>query len=39
MNNGLYDDWIEKSLAQLAELVPARYAKQERSVAYVEAIY
>ncbi|MDH3899723.1 MAG: tetratricopeptide repeat protein [Gammaproteobacteria bacterium] len=38
MNNGLYDDWIEKSLAQLAELVPARYAKQERSVAYVEAI-
>lgn len=39
MNSGLYDEWIEKSLAQLAELVPARYAKQERSVAYVEAIH
>jgi hypothetical protein len=39
MNSGLYDEWIEQSLAQLAELVPARYAKQERSVAYVEAIH
>ncbi|UCC57094.1 MAG: hypothetical protein JSU75_05005, partial [Gammaproteobacteria bacterium] len=39
MNNGFYDDWIEKSLAQLARLVPARYAKQERSVAYVEGIH
>jgi hypothetical protein len=39
MSNGLYDEWVEQSLAQLAELVPARYAKQERSVAYVEAIH
>jgi TolA-binding protein len=39
MKNGFYDDWIEKSLAQLARLVPARYAKQERSVAYVESIH
>jgi TolA-binding protein len=39
MNNGLFDEWIEQSLAQLAVLVPARYAKQERSVAYVEAIH
>lgn len=39
MNNGFYDEWIENSVAQLAELVPARYAKQERSVAYVETIH
>ncbi|MFV1972579.1 MAG: tetratricopeptide repeat protein [Thiohalobacterales bacterium] len=39
MNNGLFDEWTEQSLAQLAVLVPARYAKQERSVAYVEAIH
>jgi len=36
---GLYDAWIEKSLQQLAVLVPARYAKLERSVSYVEAIH
>lgn len=28
--NGVYDEWVKKSLAQLAELVPARYAKTER---------
>ncbi|HEX6999201.1 MAG TPA: tetratricopeptide repeat protein [Gammaproteobacteria bacterium] len=26
---GLYDEWIEKSLAALAELMPARYDKRE----------
>jgi hypothetical protein len=39
MAAGLYDAWIEKSLQQLAVLVPARYAKLERSVSYVEAIH
>ena len=39
MAAGLYDAWIEKSLQQLAALVPARYAKLERSVSYVEAIH
>jgi TolA-binding protein len=39
MEAGLYDAWIEKSLQQLAVLVPARYAKLERSVSYVEAIH
>lgn len=36
---GLYNAWIGKSMSRLAELVPARYAKQERSVAYVAAIH
>jgi TolA-binding protein len=35
---GVYDPWVEKSLEQLAELVPARYGKSERSPLYVEAI-
>ena len=35
---GVYDPWVDKSLQQLAELVPARYAKTERSPLYVEAI-
>jgi tetratricopeptide (TPR) repeat protein len=35
---GVYDVWVAMSLEQLAELVPARYAKSERSAAYVEAI-
>jgi hypothetical protein len=39
INSGLYDSWIEKSMQQLAVLVPAQYAKLERSASYVEAIY
>jgi TolA-binding protein len=35
---GVYDPWVAKSLEQLAELVPARYGKSERSPSYVEAI-
>ena len=38
INTGLYDSWIEKSMQQLALLVPAQYAKLERSASYVEAI-
>src|SRR5690606_24198002 len=26
---GIYNEWIEKSLAKLAQLMPARYAKEE----------
>ena len=29
--DGVYDEWVRKSLARLAELMPARYAKTERS--------
>ncbi len=28
--DGIYDDWVRKSYDQLAQLMPARYAKQER---------
>jgi hypothetical protein len=27
--DGFYDEWVQKSLAALAELLPARYAKPE----------
>lgn len=27
---GVYDEWVQKSLGQLAKLVPARYSKTER---------
>jgi len=29
--DGVYDEWVRKSFGQLAELMPARYAKVERS--------
>ncbi len=29
--DGIYDDWVRKSFTRLAELMPARYAKSERS--------
>ncbi|RMF98087.1 MAG: hypothetical protein D6727_03895 [Gammaproteobacteria bacterium] len=29
--DGVYDDWVRRSFARLAELMPARYARQERS--------
>ena len=34
-SSGLYDEWIKKSYAVLAKLVPARYAKTEMSEDYV----
>jgi tetratricopeptide (TPR) repeat protein len=36
--DGLYDEWVKKSLAALALLVPARYAKSEIGEAFVDAI-
>jgi len=29
--DGIYDDWVRKSFTRLAQLMPARYAKSERS--------
>jgi len=29
--DGIYDQWVRKSFSRLAELMPARYAKSERS--------
>jgi TolA-binding protein len=37
--DGLYDTWIARSQARLAILVPGRYAKLERSAAYVQALH
>ena len=36
--NGIYDEWIRKSFARLADLVPARFAKSERSERLVATI-
>jgi hypothetical protein len=35
---GVYNDWIEKSLAKLALLMPARYAKAEVSSGFLGSI-
>lgn len=36
---GVYDEWVQKSFAALAKLMPARYAKLERSEDVVTALY
>ncbi|MGB5580643.1 MAG: tetratricopeptide repeat protein [Woeseia sp.] len=36
--DGVYDDWVKRSFAALADLMPARYAKQERSEDVVTAL-
>ena len=36
--DGLYDQWVKKSFASLAKLMPAQYAKFEKQVSYVDAI-
>ena len=38
IESGLYDAWIEKSLQQLAQLVPAQYAKLEKGATHVSAL-
>ena len=38
IESGMYDAWIEKSLHELARLVPGKYAWQERSTDYVAAL-
>jgi hypothetical protein len=35
---GIYDEWVQKSLAALAELLPVRYAKAEIGETLVDAI-
>ncbi len=37
--DGVYDEWVEKSFERLAILMPARYAKKERSEDVVTALY
>ncbi len=36
--DGVYDEWVKKSLLKLAELLPARYDKTERAELYVQAV-
>lgn len=36
--DGLYDQWVKKSFASLAKLMPAQYAKYEKKVSYVDVI-
>jgi len=38
MSRGVYNEWIERSIAQLGNILPVRYAKAEVSEDYVEAI-
>ncbi len=37
--DGVYDEWVRKSFDRLAGLMPARYAKEERSEDVVTALY
>ncbi len=37
--DGVYDEWVEKSFEKLAGLMPARYAKAERSEDVVTSLY
>jgi TolA-binding protein len=37
--DGVYDEWVEMSFERLAGLIPARYAKKERSEDVVTALY
>ncbi|MDH3265851.1 MAG: outer membrane protein assembly factor BamD, partial [Gammaproteobacteria bacterium] len=37
--DGIYDEWVEKSFDRLAGLMPARYAKVERSEDVVTALF
>lgn len=37
--DGVYDEWVQKSYAELATLMPARYAKVEKSEDVVTALF
>ena len=37
--DGIYDEWVEKSFAALAVLMPARFDKREVQVSYVKTIH
>ncbi|MGI9272686.1 MAG: tetratricopeptide repeat protein [Woeseiaceae bacterium] len=37
--DGVYDEWVRKSFSRLASLMPARYAKVERSEDVVTGLY
>ena len=37
--DGVYDEWVVRSFERLARLMPARYAKEERSEDVITALY
>ena len=37
--NGIYDDWVKESFAELGKLLPARYLKQEMKLIVAHDIY
>jgi tetratricopeptide (TPR) repeat protein len=39
ISEGIYDKWVKASLAKLRKVDPARYAKDEKVLPYVESIY
>lgn len=39
LSAGVFNEWIDRSIRQLAELVPGRYAKQEQGEQFVSSIY
>ncbi len=39
LTDGVYDEWVQKSLAELSILSPSQYVKAERSEKYVQNIY
>lgn len=38
LETGIYNDWIDKSIARLAVLMPARYSKKEEPSEFLESI-
>ncbi len=38
-SDGVYDDWVRRSFEQLAQLMPARYAKSEKTENALSALY
>ncbi|MBI3560600.1 MAG: tetratricopeptide repeat protein [Gammaproteobacteria bacterium] len=39
IKDGVYDDWVQKSLARLKELFPARYNREAKLDVYVNALH
>jgi hypothetical protein len=37
--NGTYDDWVQKSFAELIRLMPGRFNKPEKEMSYAQAIH
>ena len=38
LGTGIYNEWIDKSIARLAAMVPARYARTETASAFIDSL-